>query len=106
MDEPDTTPAVVLVVEDEALLRLLVFEILEEAGFEVIEACTADDAVVVLVQRSEFEWCSPMSICRVTLTVSNSRETCKTIIAGWASLSVRGSAALRRRISLLARSFL
>ena len=34
MVEPDTTPAVVLVVEDEALLRLLVVEILEEAGFE------------------------------------------------------------------------
>ena len=53
MDEPDTTPAVVLVVEDEALLRLLVVDILEEAGFEVIEACTADDAVILLVQRSD-----------------------------------------------------
>ena len=53
MDEPDTTPAVVLVVEDEALLRLLVVDILEEAGFQVIEACTADDAVILLVQRSD-----------------------------------------------------
>ena len=53
MDEPDTTPGVVLVVEDEALLRLLVVEVLEEAGFEVIEACTADDAVILLVQRSD-----------------------------------------------------
>ena len=53
MDEPDTALGVVLVVEDEALLRLLVVEILEEAGFEVIEACTADDAVILLVQRSD-----------------------------------------------------
>jgi two-component system, response regulator PdtaR len=53
MDEPDTTPAIVLVVEDEALLRLLVVEILEEAGFEVIEACTADDAVSLLMQRPD-----------------------------------------------------
>ena len=51
MDEPHTTPAVVLVVEDEALLRLLVVDILEEAGFQVIEACTADDAVTLLMQR-------------------------------------------------------
>ena len=53
MDEPDPTPAVVLVVEDEALLRLLVVDILEEAGFDVIEACTADDAVILLMQRPD-----------------------------------------------------
>jgi DNA-binding response OmpR family regulator len=41
-------PLTILVVEDEALLRLLLMEVLEEAGFKVIEACTADDAVLLL----------------------------------------------------------
>jgi DNA-binding NtrC family response regulator len=44
-------PTVILVVEDEALLRLLLMEVLEEAGFEVIEACTADEAVLLLGHR-------------------------------------------------------
>ena len=46
-------PTVVLVVEDEALLRLLLMEVLEEAGFEVIEARTADDAVLLLDHRPD-----------------------------------------------------
>jgi CheY-like chemotaxis protein len=46
-------PTVILVVEDEALLRLLLMEVLEEAGFEVIEAGTADDAVLLLAHRPD-----------------------------------------------------
>jgi CheY-like chemotaxis protein len=45
--------AVILVVEDEALVRALAVDILEEAGFEVIEAPSADYAVLVLEQRSD-----------------------------------------------------
>jgi two-component system, response regulator PdtaR len=45
------SPTVILVVEDEALLRLLLMEVLEEAGFAVIEARTADDAVLLLAHR-------------------------------------------------------
>ena len=53
MSEASATPAVVLVVEDEPLVRLLAVDVLEEAGFEVIEAPTADCAVIVLDQRSD-----------------------------------------------------
>ena len=53
MDEPSTTPTVVLVVEDEPLVRLLAVDVLEEAGFEVIEAPTADYAVTVLEKRED-----------------------------------------------------
>jgi two-component system, response regulator PdtaR len=50
---PCTTPAVVLVVEDELLVRLLVVDVLAEAGFEVVEASTADYAVLVLDDRPD-----------------------------------------------------
>jgi two-component system, response regulator PdtaR len=43
MTVPTKTPLpVVLVVEDEALVRMLAVDVLEEAGFEVLEASTAD----------------------------------------------------------------
>ena len=51
MTESSTTPPVVLVVEDEALVRMLAVDVLEEAGFEVIEAPSADYAVLVLDKR-------------------------------------------------------
>jgi two-component system, response regulator PdtaR len=46
------TPAV-LVVEDEPLVRALAADVLEEAGFVVIEAPSADYALVVLDKRSD-----------------------------------------------------
>jgi two-component system, response regulator PdtaR len=41
-------PPVVLVVEDDLLLRMLAVEVVEEAGFIAIEARDADEAVVLL----------------------------------------------------------
>lgn len=38
----------VLVVEDEPLLRMLAVDLVEEAGFEALEACDADQAIHVL----------------------------------------------------------
>ncbi|TCQ96345.1 response regulator [Neorhizobium sp. JUb45] len=43
--------ATVLVVEDEPLIRLTVIDALEDAGFHVIEAETADDALAVIENR-------------------------------------------------------
>ena len=53
-----STPAgkslpVVLVVEDEALLRMLAVEVVEEAGFLAIEARDADEAVALLESRTD-----------------------------------------------------
>ena len=53
-----STPAgksrpVVLVVEDEPLLRMLAVEIVQEAGFTAIEAQDADEAVVLLESRTD-----------------------------------------------------
>jgi DNA-binding NtrC family response regulator len=45
----------VLLVDDEAIIRLVSAERLEDAGFEVLEAATADDALKILNQRSNVE---------------------------------------------------
>jgi DNA-binding response OmpR family regulator len=48
-----TAPAVVLIVEDELLLRELVVEFVEQAGFVALEAGDADEAVALLEARSD-----------------------------------------------------
>jgi CheY-like chemotaxis protein len=44
---------VILIVEDEFLLRLDSAEMLESAGFEVIQAGDADEAIAILTARSD-----------------------------------------------------
>jgi len=45
--------ATVLVVEDEALIRLNTAQILEEAGYAVLQAANADGALEILEWRSD-----------------------------------------------------
>jgi CheY-like chemotaxis protein len=44
---------VILIVEDEFLLRMDSAEVIENAGFEVIEAANADEAIAVLTARPD-----------------------------------------------------
>jgi CheY-like chemotaxis protein len=44
---------VILVVEDEPLLRMLAVEVVEEAGFVALEAADADEAVALLESRPD-----------------------------------------------------
>lgn len=44
---------VILIVEDELLLRMDSAEMLETAGFEVIQASDADEAIAILSVRSD-----------------------------------------------------
>ena len=46
-------PAVVLVVEDEMLLRMRAVDMVEDAGFTPVEAVDADEAVAILEARSD-----------------------------------------------------
>ena len=46
-------PCAVLVVEDDAILRLHALDIVEEAGFTAIEAKNADEAITILENRSD-----------------------------------------------------
>src|SRR5829696_6022675 len=53
MNHLGESSAAVLVVDDEALLRMLASDVLEEAGFEVVEAASADAALVALQSHPE-----------------------------------------------------
>ena len=46
-------PAVVLIVEDEMMLRMLAVDMVEDAGYTPIEALDADEAVAILESRSD-----------------------------------------------------
>ena len=48
---PGKSLPVVLIVEDDPLLRMLAVEVVEEAGFLVLEAGNADEAVALLETR-------------------------------------------------------
>lgn len=48
-----TTAPIVLVVEDDWLVRLLAIEIVEDAGFVALEAANADEAIVILERRAD-----------------------------------------------------
>ena len=45
--------AVILIVEDELLIRLHAVDIIEEAGFDVVEAASADEAISILERRMD-----------------------------------------------------
>jgi CheY-like chemotaxis protein len=45
--------AVILVVEDEVIIRMEAVQMLEDAGFAVVEACNAHDALVILESRTD-----------------------------------------------------
>jgi CheY-like chemotaxis protein len=59
MSEPAPTPdvspdrPVVLIVEDEVLVRMLIADVLQEAGYRIIEAANADEALRVLQARPD-----------------------------------------------------
>jgi CheY-like chemotaxis protein len=48
-----SVPAVVLVVEDEMLLRMRAVDIVEDAGYTSVEAVDADEAFAILESRSD-----------------------------------------------------
>ena len=50
-----TVPAVVLVVEDEMLLRMRAVDMVEDAGYTSVEAVDADQTIAVLESRSDID---------------------------------------------------
>jgi len=52
LDHP-VVPAIVLVVEDEMLLRMRAVDMVEDAGYTSVEAVDADQAVAILESRSD-----------------------------------------------------
>jgi CheY-like chemotaxis protein len=52
-EKPNRPTPVVLIVEDEPLLRMLAAEVVEDAGFIALEAGDADEAVALLESRPD-----------------------------------------------------
>ena len=52
LDHP-VVPTIVLIVEDEMLLRMRAVDMVEDAGFTPVEAVDADEAVAILESRSD-----------------------------------------------------
>jgi PleD family two-component response regulator len=52
----DSTKISVLIVEDEPLIRMGAVKIIEDAGFEVIEAASADEAYGYWSAAATSEW--------------------------------------------------
>jgi CheY-like chemotaxis protein len=52
-ESPCRSPAVILIVEDEPLLRELAVDLVEDAGFVVLEAGNAEQAVALLENRPD-----------------------------------------------------
>ena len=67
-------PPLVLVVEDEFLVRMNALSLLEEAGFGVLEAGSADEAIALLERRTDIRIVQtsgsslPTSTCRAAWT--------------------------------------
>jgi CheY-like chemotaxis protein len=55
VNEKPSRPPVVLVVDDEDLLRMLAAEHFEEAGYEVIQASTGAAALAALETRPDIK---------------------------------------------------
>lgn len=53
MRESEAAGPVVLVVEDEALLRMNAVEMIEDAGFQALDAADADEAITILETRDD-----------------------------------------------------
>ena len=53
LNQPTVPPPVVLVVEDEMLLRMRAVDMVEGAGYTSVEAVDADQAIAILESRSD-----------------------------------------------------
>ena len=53
MMKPPGSPPIVLVVEDEMILRMRAVDIVEDAGFVPVEAVSADEAIEILESRDD-----------------------------------------------------
>jgi CheY-like chemotaxis protein len=67
----DRPAPVILIVDDDPLLRMLTIELVNEAGFETLEACDADQAIAVL------ESCSKIAVLFTDVDMPGSMDGLK-----------------------------
>ena len=81
-----TSRPVVLIVEDEFLLRMHAAEMIGEAGFDVVEAANADEAIAILEARPDIRvvfhrhpnagfhgWAETRQICQPPMAADQDR---------------------------------
>lgn len=54
-DVPQAVPPLVMVVDDEVLIRIVAVEMLRDAGFRVVEASSADEAIALLSTGVDYD---------------------------------------------------
>jgi two-component system, response regulator PdtaR len=67
----DRPAPVILIVDDDRFLRALAIELVNEAGFETLEACDADQAIAVL------ESCSKIAVLFTDINMPGSMDGLK-----------------------------
>ena len=75
VEQTGAASSVVLVVEDEALIRMLLVDAMEDAGFTVVEASGADAAITTFARRPD--------ICAVVTDVRMPGSMDGIGLAGW-----------------------
>ena len=97
MSQSTSGRAVVLIVEDEPLVRMMVIELFEDEGFEVLEAANADQALGIFGERGDVALLftdveMPGSIDGYALArwVHDNRPTVKTMIVSGRALPRAG----------------
>ena len=55
MDNANPEPITILLIEDEALIRMATAAMLEDAGYRVVEAMNADEALVTLGEGQQID---------------------------------------------------
>lgn len=64
--------ALILVVEDEALVRMMLVDVLDDAGFKVMEAAHADEALIFLRPFPKSRWSSRTWKCHAGASMASS----------------------------------
>lgn len=62
--QPRAVSLVIIIADDEVLIRLMAADIVHDAGFKVVEACSADETVALLTTGVTIDLILPTSLCR------------------------------------------
>jgi two-component system, response regulator PdtaR len=110
---PNSEPRmVVLVVEDQTLVRMFMADFLDEAGFKVFEAINADEALTVLQARSDVQ--AVVTDIEMPAGSMNGLKLARTIHERWPGIGVvvtsgrerPGPDDLSDRVAFLAKPYL
>jgi CheY-like chemotaxis protein len=78
-------PAVILIVEDEMMLRMCTVDMVEDAGYTTVEAVDADGALAILESRSDIA----LMVTDIQMPGSmNGLELAHAVHARWPSIKI------------------